>query len=303
MKPKIALLRGGQSAEREVSLKSGQAVEKALLARGYRVECFDPPKDLARLAKRAQEFDLALIVLHGPGGEDGTIQGFLEALGLPYQGAGVLGSALAMDKALSKLLYREAGLPVPRAVELKRKETILPPLPLPVVIKPVSQGSSVGMSIVEKEEDFAQALEQAFQYEERVLVEEYLQGRELTVGILGEEALPVVEIIPGEKHRFFDYEAKYTPGATKEICPAQIPTEIAQKAQEYALRAHKALRLRHYSRTDFIYAQGEVFVLETNTIPGMTETSLLPLAAKVAGYSFEDLVERLVELALSDSQP
>ncbi len=303
MKPKIALLRGGQSAEREVSLKSGQAVEKALLARGYRVECFDPPKDLARLAKRAPEFDLAFIVLHGPGGEDGTIQGFLEALGLPYQGAGVLGSALAMDKALSKLLYREAGLPVPRAVELKRKETILPPLPLPVVIKPVSQGSSVGMSIVEKEEDFAQALEQAFQYEERVLVEEYLQGRELTVGILGEEALPVVEIIPGEKHRFFDYEAKYTPGATKEICPAQIPPEIAQKAQEYALRAHKALRLRHYSRTDFIYAQGEVFVLETNTIPGMTETSLLPLAAKVAGYSFEDLVERLVELALSDSQP
>ena len=303
MKPKIALLRGGQSAEREVSLKSGQAVEKALLARGYQVECFDPPKDLARLAKRAPEFDLAFIVLHGPGGEDGTIQGFLEALGLPYQGAGVLGSALAMDKALSKLLYREAGLPVPRAVELKRKETTHPPLPLPVVIKPVSQGSSVGMSIVEKEEDFAQALEQAFQYEERVLVEEYLQGRELTVGILGEEALPVVEIIPGEKHRFFDYEAKYTPGATKEICPAQIPTEIAQKAQEYALRAHKALRLRHYSRTDFIYAQGEVFVLETNTIPGMTETSLLPLAAKVAGYSFEDLVERLVELALSDSQP
>ncbi|NPB09445.1 MAG: D-alanine--D-alanine ligase [Thermodesulfobacteria bacterium] len=301
MKPKVALLCGGRSAEREVSLKSGEAVERALRARGYPVERFDPATDLATLARRAGEFDLAFLALHGPGGEDGTIQGFLDSLGLPYQGAGVLGSALAMDKALSKLLYREAGLPVPRAVELRKGGPVPSPLPLPAVVKPASQGSSVGMSIVEREEDLAEALERAFRYEDRVLVEEYLAGRELTVGVLGEETLPVVEIIPGEKHRFFDYEAKYTPGATQEICPAEIPEEVARKAQEYALRAHEALRLRHYSRTDFIYARGEVYVLETNTIPGMTETSLLPLAARVAGYSFEDLVERLVELALAAS--
>ncbi len=299
MKPKVALLCGGKSAEREVSLKSGQAVERALRACGYPVERFDPATDLALLAQRAGEFDLAFLALHGPGGEDGTIQGFLEALGLPYQGAGVLGSALAMDKALAKILYQKAGLPVPQGYEIRKGQPLPSPLSWPVVVKPVSQGSSLGLSIVEEPADLLPALEQAFRLEDRVLIEEYLSGRELTVGVLGEEALPVVEIIPGQGHRFFDYQAKYTPGVTKEVCPAEIPKEIAQKAQEYALRAHQALRLRHYSRTDFIYAQGEVFVLETNTIPGMTETSLLPLAAKVAGYSFEELVERLVEMALT----
>ena len=302
MKPKIALLAGGKSPEREVSLKGAQAVEEALKGLGYPYVRFDPASDLALLAQRASEFDLAFLVLHGPGGEDGTIQGFLELLGLPYQGAGVLGSALALDKALSKWLYQKAGLPVPKGQILSSPK----PLPqlerYPVVVKPVSQGSSVGLSLVKHPEELPLALEKAFRYEERVLIEEYLPGRELTVGVLGEEALPVVEIIPWEGFEFFDYQAKYTPGATQEICPARIPEEIARKAQEYALRAHEVLRLRHYSRTDFIYYQDEVFVLETNTIPGMTETSLLPLAARTAGYSFSELVQKLIELALATAK-
>ncbi len=297
-KKRIALLCGGNSPEREVSLKGGQAVKRALLSRGYQVEVFDPPADLPKLALRAGEFDLAFLVLHGPGGEDGTIQGFLDSVGLPYQGAGVLGSALAMDKALSKLLYRESGLEVPLATVLQKGEIPQRVPGFPLVVKPVSQGSSVGISLVQNERDLLLALKKAFCFEERVLLEEYIAGRELTVAVLGEEALPVVEIIPGEGHLFFDYEAKYTPGLTKEICPASLPEELARKAQEAALLAHKALRLRHYSRTDFILSpDGRLLVLETNTIPGMTETSLLPLAARVAGFSFEDLVEKLVNLA------
>lgn len=295
----MALLAGGCSAEREVSLKGAEAVKRALKARGIPYVFFDPAKDLPLLASQAKDFDVAFLVLHGPGGEDGRIQGFLDALGLPYQGSGVLGSALAMDKSLSKLLYQNSALPVPRSIEWRKGEPVPQLEFFPVVVKPVSQGSSVGMSLVSNQEALEEALFLAGRYEERVLIEEYLEGRELTVGILDEEALPVVEIIPGEGHRFFDYEAKYTPGATEEICPARVPKEIFAKAQEYALRAHRALRLRHYSRTDFIWAGEEVYVLETNTIPGMTETSLLPLAAKVAGYSFEDLVEKLLLLALT----
>ncbi len=295
----MALLAGGCSAEREVSLKGAEAVKRALKARGIPYVFFDPAKDLPLLASQAKDFDVAFLVLHGPGGEDGRIQGFLDALGLPYQGSGVLGSALAMDKSLSKLLYQNSALPVPRSIEWRKGEPVPQLEFFPVVVKPVSQGSSVGMSLVSDQEALEEALFLAGRYEERVLIEEYLEGRELTVGVLDEEALPVVEIIPGEGHRFFDYEAKYTPGATEEICPARVPKEIFAKAQEYALRAHRALRLRHYSRTDFIWAGEEVYVLETNTIPGMTETSLLPLAAKVAGYSFEDLVEKLLLLALT----
>jgi len=300
-KPRVALLCGGASAEREVSIKGGQAVAQALAEKGYPFERFDPPKDLPFLANKAQDFDLAFLVLHGPGGEDGTIQGCLESIGLPYLGAGVLGSALAMDKGLSKLVYREAGLTVPRGVVVS-KGAPWPPLPFsfPVVIKPLSQGSSVGISLVADEKELKKALGQAFRYEDRVLIEEYLKGRELTVGILGDEPLPVVEIRPGAKYTFFDYEAKYTPGATEEICPAPVPEEVAEAAKEAALVAHRALRLRHLSRSDFIWVESKgLYILETNTLPGMTETSLLPLAARVAGLSFAELVKKLIELVLT----
>ncbi len=301
---RVALLCGGDSPEREVSLKGGAAVKKALLSLGHEVVVFDPPRDLPRLAERAAEFDAAFLVLHGPGGEDGTIQGFLDALKLPYQGAGVLGSALAIHKGLSRLLYQVAGLPVPPGgVFSERDREEIPgfceKLGYPVVVKPASQGSSLGLSVVKEPENLSPALSRAFTLDREVVVEKFLSGREITVGVLGDEALPVVEIIPRASDHF-DYRTKYTPGAAQEICPAEIPEDLARKAQEYALRAHEALKLRHYSRTDMIIHEGEIYLLETNTIPGMTETSLLPLSARAAGLSFEKLVERLLLMALKE---
>ncbi len=303
---RVALLCGGESPEREVSLRGGRAVERALKARGHYVEVFDPPKDLPLLAQKASLFDAAFLVLHGPGGEDGTIQGFLDSIGLPYQGAGVLGSALAMHKGLSRLLYERAGLKVPpgrlfSVQEMESVEEFVRELGYPVVVKPASQGSSVGLSLVMNGRELKEALSKAYAYDREVVVEKYLKGREITVGVLGGEALPVVEIVPRESE-VFDYRTKYTPGAAEEICPARLPMEIQRKAMAFALRAHRALHLRHYSRTDMIVFEGEIYVLETNTIPGMTETSLLPLAARVAGIEFEDLVERLLLMALSEAK-
>ena len=299
---KVALLAGGSSSEREVSLKGGTAVKEALVALGHQVEVFDPAEDLPRLAAERNKFDCAFLVVHGPGGEDGVLQGFLDSIGLPYQGAGVLGSALAMHKGISKQLYQLAGLKVPRGKCFTKKELAMAKeyakgLGFPLVVKPATQGSSIGLSIVENSAELDEALEKAFSLDKEVLVEEFLKGREITVGVLGEEALPVVEIIPKDA-KFFDYQTKYTPGMAEEVCPAPIPDHLYKRAQEYALTAHKVLRLRHYSRTDMIVLENEVYVLETNTIPGMTETSLLPLAARVAGYEFTSLIDRLLKMAL-----
>ncbi|MFN4131550.1 MAG: D-alanine--D-alanine ligase [Caldimicrobium sp.] len=300
---RVALLAGGTSSEREVSLKGAKAVYKALLELGHRVEIFDPAYDLPKLAQKSKEFDCAFLVVHGPLGEDGTLQGFLDMLGLPYQGSGVLGSALAMHKGISKILYKEAGLPVPKGF-LFRKETPFKEIEkqaetigFPLIVKPATQGSSVGLSLVNTKEELTEAIDKGFTVDNELLLEEYLEGREITVGILEDQPLPVVEIL--SKKRLFDYETKYTPGLAEEICPADLPEELTKKAQNYALKAHKALYLRHYSRTDMIIKDNEIYLLETNTIPGMTETSLLPLSAKVAGYSFKDLVQKLLELALT----
>ena len=305
---KIALLAGGTSSEREVSLKGAEAVKKALLTLGHEVEFFDPASDLAKLVQKAGEIDFAFLVVHGKGGEDGSLQGFLDSLGIPYQGAGVLGSALAMHKGISKELYKLAGLKVPEGKTFFKNDFFKHPdkikkyankIGYPLVVKPASHGSSIGMSIVKEEKDFEKACESAFSFDEEILVEKYLKGREFTVGILDEKPLPVVEIVP-KKSEFFDYKTKYTPGMAEEVCPAKISEELSLKAQECALKAHKVLRLKHYSRTDMILVGKDFFILETNTIPGMTETSLLPLSAKVAGFPFEVLVQKLIELGLKD---
>lgn len=302
----LALIAGGVSGEREVSLKGAAEVEKALDPERYDIVRFDPATDLARIAAAADRLDVAFILLHGIHGEDGTMQGFLELLGIPYQGAGVLGSALAMDKNLAKTLYRLHGLPV-AAWEMATRSDIDDPsallekLSVPLVIKPVRQGSSLGMSIVRDPENLPSALELAFQHDKEVMVEEFIKGREITVGVLGNAdltALPLVEIIPSKEYDFFDYEAKYKPGATREVCPAEIDESIRQTAQQYGLAAHRALQLTGYSRTDMIVRGDELFLLETNTIPGMTETSLFPQAAAAAGLGFSALLDRLVELAL-----
>lgn len=303
---RLALIAGGVSGEREVSLNGAKGVEKALDPDKYDVIRYDPATDLAKIAADAEKIDVAFILLHGIHGEDGTMQGFLELLGIPYQGAGVLGSALAMDKNLAKTMYRLHGLPVAEWVMASKSDIadpkrIVETLRLPVVIKPVRQGSSIGMSIVREKENLSAALQLAFEHDSEVMVEEFISGREITVGVIGNDelaALPLVEIIPAAQYEFFDYEAKYKPGATTEICPAEVDDEIRRKAQEYGLTAHQALQLRGYSRTDMIVSDNGIYVLETNTIPGMTPTSLLPQAAAEFGLSFSALLDRLIELAL-----
>jgi len=305
-KMKVALLSGGSSAEREVSLKSGGQVYAALNKDKYDVQRYDPRDDLPRLAQDASSIDVALIILHGRLGEDGTVQGFLECLGIPYQGSGVLGSAVAMNKILSKRLYEEAGLPVAPYLVVDRAqpeavENLVDTLGLPIVVKPEHEGSSIGLSVVRDERHLSKALETAWQYDSRCLLEKFIPGTEITAGVLGNDSLqslPLIEIVPGEDYDFFDYNAKYLPGATKEICPARISQQLTEKAQEYARRAHQALYCQGYSRTDMIVGTDEIYVLETNTIPGMTQTSLFPQAASAAGISFPDLLDRLIELAL-----
>ena len=304
----VALLAGGISSEREISLQSGKQVYAALDKNKYNILQYDPKTDLARLVQNAAKIDAALIILHGPYGEDGTVQGLLDLLNIPYQGSGVLGSALAMNKIATKKLYEKAGLSVPAYVVYNRSNTVdaekcAAQIGLPLVVKPVEAGSSVGMSIVKTATDLQRALEKAGEYDNAVLVESYIEGTELTGGVIGNkelEALPLIEIIPDKSYEFFDYEAKYTAGATEEICPARINEEMTQKAQSYAKIAHRALFCRGYSRTDMILRDGEIYVLETNTIPGMTATSLLPQAAQKAGMNFSRRLDKLIELGLEE---
>lgn len=302
----LALLSGGKSAERDVSLASGDQVFEALDKSKYNIVRYDPASELALLAKEAATIDAALIILHGRMGEDGTIQGMLESLGIPYQGSGVLGSAIAMNKILSKQLYVQAGLPTaPFMVADRANPPEMAEIPaqlgLPVVIKPEHEGSSIGLTIAREKRELQKALETAWKFDRRCLVEKYIKGIELTAGVLGNEeltALPLVEICPDQRYEFFDYEAKYTPGATREICPARISSELTSLAQDLAMRAHKALHCRGYSRTDLILSGTDFYILETNTIPGMTATSLFPQAAASAGIGFSKLLDRLIELAM-----
>jgi len=307
---RLALIAGGKSSEREVSLKSGAQVYQALNQDKYDIRRYDPLTDLERLVREAKDLDAALIIMHGRGGEDGSLQGLLDLLEIPYQGSGILASALAMNKELSKNIYRQAGLQVPRALIFDRAgapspQEIKAALGLPVVIKPVHEGSSIGITKAATLEALSTGLAAAFALDNRVLVEEFIQGTEVTGGVLGNarlQALPLVEIIPASTYAFFDYEAKYQPGATEEICPARLSPELTKRAQECALTAHKALGCRGYSRTDMMIREQEIFVLETNTIPGMTATSLFPQGAKAAGIDFPDLLDTLINLALEKEQ-
>jgi len=310
MKKKItlALLSGGNSPEREVSINSGNQVYEALDKEKYDVLRYDPKTDIPRLVTDARRIDAALIILHGPYGEDGTIQGLLDLLDIPYQGSGVIGSAVAMNKLVSKQLYSQFGVPTPSYLSINKKDTIDPDtlvsrFGFPVVIKPNECGSSVGLSIVKSKEQLMGAFENAFAHDHTVMVEEYIDGLELTAGVMGNDALeafPVIEIIPDDTREFFDYVAKYTAGVTQEICPARIDDALTEKAQTLAKMAHSALACKGYSRTDMILREKEIFVLETNTIPGMTATSLLPQAAKVGGYSFPQLLDKLIELGMEN---
>jgi len=242
--------------------------------------------------------DVAFIALHGPWGEGGKLQGLLETLGIPYTGSGVLASALAMDKVMAKTVFAANGLDVPEG-EVVTSAGDAPSIAPPSVVKPVENGSSVGVTMVDDAKDYPAAITEALRYDRRVLVEERIAGRELTVGVIGTDelqALPVIEIVP--KRAFFDYRAKYDSSASEEVCPAQIPDEVAQRAQAFALRAHRALGCRGISRADLMWDGDRMVVLEVNTMPGMTPNSLVPKAAKVAGISYGELVDRLIGWAL-----
>ena len=302
----IALLSGGISSERDVSIASGNQVYEALDREKYDIVRYDPKSDLPRLIEDAPKIDAALIILHGPFGEDGTVQGLLDLLKIPYQGAGVLGSAIGMNKIASKQLYEKTGLRIPADMVFKRNDVLDPDacadrLGLPLVVKPVGSGSSVGISIVKSTDALKDAMDKAFVEDDEILVETFIKGIELTGGVIGNEtlqALPIIEIIPDDSHEFFDYDAKYTAGVTQEICPARIDDAMTEKAQACAKKAHRAIFCKGYSRTDMILMDEEIYVLETNTIPGMTPTSLLPQAAEAAGISFSELLDRLIELSL-----
>ena len=309
-KIKLALLSGGISSEREVSLNSGDQVFDALDKDRYQITRYDPKTDLPQLVLDAAHIDAALIILHGPFGEDGAVQGLLDLLDIPYQGAGILGSAVAMNKLIAKRLYDGAGVPTPAYLsfsinhEIKIQE-VINTLDLPLVVKPACAGSSVGMTIVKAQHDLEAAIALGFEHDDTLVIEKYIKGTELTCGVLGNnelEALPVIEIIPGKSHEFFDYKAKYMEGETEEICPARIDDQTRKKVQELAVKAHEALFLKGYSRTDMILKKGELSVLETNTIPGMTATSLFPQSAQVGGYSFSALLDKLIQLAIEENK-
>jgi D-alanine-D-alanine ligase len=331
---KVAVLTGGTSMERDVALASGLQITAALRERGHGVHVVDlatgyvlpeheaallpggvgrEPPPVARLRElergmlsaglgevpAIREAEIVFIALHGGVGEDGTVQAVLDVIGVPYTGSGRLASALAMDKDLAKRVTRDCGLAVPAWVMAPvAADEVRRAVGFPCVVKPSKQGSSVGLTLVKRPQDLPGALELAARFDDEVMVEQYLPGTELTVGILGEQALPVIEIRP--QHEMFDYECKYQTGMSDEICPAPIEPALAARVQDAALRAHRALKLAGYSRVDFrLGSDGAPGFLEANTAPGMTANSLIPKAARAAGMEFPAFVEAICRLALA----
>jgi D-alanine-D-alanine ligase len=306
---KIGVLMGGPSSERAISLKSGHAVYDALSKTGIDVVAIDIktgdiPENICLI--KSCRLDCVFIALHGRFGEDGQIQKILEDLKLPYTGSGVEASCLAMDKIASREIFAKNGLSVPHYKVLDNKNHQLNKkynidFELPLVIKPSAHGSSIGLSIIDRKEDLKEALDLAFGFDNQVIVEKYISGREITVGILDSHPLPVIEIVP--KKRFFDYQAKYQPGMTEYIVPAQLEEDIARNAQEIALASHNLLGCYGCSRIDMILNEDlKPVVLEVNTIPGLTETSLLPKSAKITGIDFIQLCLTLIRLAYEKNQ-
>lgn len=305
----VALLAGGKSGEREISLVSGKAVHDALVEAGFSVTQIDPAdkKDLVKLVEGS--FDVAFLALHGKFGEDGTIQGMLEILGLPYTGPDVWSSATAIDKAKTKVVYERVGVPTPRSVLLLNPDDmtaaqVVEEFGTSCVVKAATEGSALGVYLCNSLDQIESALHEVFKIDDKVIVETLVQGDEYTVGVLGTKdprALPVIQIIP--INEFYDFESKYAEGGSKHVCPAPLPDELTKKAQDIALLAHKGLECSGVSRTDLLLDEhGDFWALETNTIPGMTPTSLLPDAANSIGMSFTDLCIDLIADALENAR-
>jgi len=289
---RVAVIFGGPSPEAEVSRKSAESVISALKRLGHEVFPVELDRNLPRKIEEIKP-DKVFLALHGSPGEDGTVQGLLEVMGYPYTGCGVLQSSLLMDKDLTKRVLKSYGIPVPAGITLFRGDEI-PPVEFPCIVKPCRTGSSVGVSLVKSPEAFAEALKRAFEFDSKVLIEELLEGKELTVAVLNGKALPPVEIIPAGE--FYDYSSKYEDNKTRYEVPAQLPEKLEKKLRKIAERVYKVLECRGAVRVDFkLDKYSSPYVLEVNTIPGLTERSLLPKAAAAAGITFEKLIERMLE--------
>lgn len=300
---RIGVLSGGPSSERDISIKSGEAVYKALLSLGLDVVCIDP-KDPYSVIKDISDLgiEVAFIALHGRFGEDGTIQTILDEMGIPYTGSGPEASHLALDKILSKEIFKKSGIPTPQYKVLKdakEAKSVFDDFKLPIVVKPANEGSSVGLNVVEKKKDLPKAIDEAFSYDNNILIEEYIKAEDITVGVFDDNPLPVVHIKP--KDKFYSYKAKYTTGMSDYIVPAQFPKDIIEEAQRLGVLAHSSLGCRFFSRADMLFDKDKnrIVVLEANTIPGLTSTSLLPKAAAAAGIDFSQMCLRLLESALA----
>lgn len=302
---KVALLAGGSSGERDISIESGKGAQEALETAGFAVTWIDPANkdDLKKLVD--ESFDVAFLCMHGKMGEDGTVQGFLEVLGIPYTCSHVQASAIAIDKAKSKILYERAGIKTPSAIYLEKGDSydvaqIVDKLGFPCVVKPSTEGSALGVEIVDNAQDLKEAITRVFEIDDYLVLEQFIDGMEITVAILGNSEtmpLPIIQIVP--KGEFYDFESKYAPGGSQHICPAPLDPELAKDIQSFAVKAHRALGCSGVSRSDFIIDKdNQAWILETNTIPGMTATSLLPDAARAAGISFPELCTKLIDFAL-----
>lgn len=304
---RVALLAGGKSNERPISLKSAEGAKEALEQAGYQVDQIDPA-DNEQLKKLVDgKYDVAFLVLHGKGGEDGTIQGFLETIGLPYTGSGIWSCATALDKTKAKFNYIKEGIPTPEALTVSLSDDynlddIVLELGEKCAVKAATEGSSIGVYIVKGKEAIGQAIKDALNIDKSVLIERYVAGNEYTVAVIdtdeGPEALPIIQIIP--RAESYDFDSKYAPGGSEHICPAELPEDKAKEMQEYAIRAHKCLECKGISRNDFLMdEEGGLWILESNLLPGMTATSLVPDAAKAAGIPFPELCTTLIKEALN----
>ena len=291
---KIGVLCGGTSSEREISLMSGKAVYEAIKKLGFDVVLIDVDKNVAtKLIK--ERIQIAYVILHGAMGEDGTIQGMLEIMGIAYTGCGVFSSSASIDKIISKKMFEYAKIPTAKWFTIEKNKPFDMPK-FPVVVKPASQGSAIGVSIVKNKKEFKKAVKLAFSFEDRVLVEQYIKGMEITVGVLNGKPLPVIEIVP--KGKFYDFKSKYTLGQSTHIIPARLPNKVLKKAQDIALKIFSEFMCNGICRVDMIVDKNNnIYVLELNTLPGMTETSLFPDAAKYIGMSFENLVLEILKSA------
>ncbi|SEP68962.1 D-alanine--D-alanine ligase [Piscibacillus halophilus] len=308
---KVAVLYGGTSKEREVSLSSGKGIINALEQIGHDVVAIDfNPKHLKEIMGKVIDCDLVFIGLHGKQGEDGTVQGLLDLMGIPYIGSGVLASSLAMDKSKAKQIFEMNEIPVAKGKTYGEhqdvddvEQDIIREFQLPIVIKPNQEGSTLGLTIVNEKSQIKEAIDLAFTHDFEVLVEEFVKGRELTCAVLGkkgeEQSLPIIEIIP--KSEYYDYESKYSEGGSEHICPAHIDEDLTERIQTYAVQAHRVLGCETYSRVDFILNESnEPIILEVNTLPGMTPTSLYPDAAKAIDMSYEDMLKKFISLTLEE---